>query len=137
MFCLSSNRFSREKQGTHAWPVLSGDVFTVVKSTGNLQTKRGFGDCQLHIEWRARAEIKWEGQERGNRGVYLQGHYEVQVLDSYNNPTYSNGQTASIYKQYIPLVNASRKPGEWQKAMTFCSALRVSPKMEPWSHQRM
>jgi hypothetical protein len=99
--------------GAPKWSVSDG-AFTVVNGSGNLRTKRAFGDCQLHIEWRTPAKVEGEGQDRGNSGVFLQGRYEVQVLDSYNNPTYSNGQAASIYKQYIPLVNASRKPGEWQ-----------------------
>jgi hypothetical protein len=68
----------------------------------------------LHIEWRTPADVKGHGQERGNSGVYLMGRYELQVLDSYENPTYTNGQAGSIYKQYSPLVNACRKPGEWQ-----------------------
>jgi hypothetical protein len=95
------------------WTVADG-AFTVVKGAGDLRTKRGFGDCQLHVEWRTPSQVQGEGQERGNSGVYLQGRYEVQVLDSFNNRTYSNGQAASIYKQYMPLVNASRRPGEWQ-----------------------
>ena len=99
--------------GPAKWRVES-QAFTVVKGTGDIRTKRAFGDSQLHIEWRAPAKIEGEGQGRGNSGVYLQGRYEVQVMDSYNNATYANGQAASIYKQYIPLVNASRKPGEWQ-----------------------
>jgi hypothetical protein len=99
--------------GPAKWRV-EGGAFTVVKGTGDIRTQRAFGDAQLHIEWRAPAKIEGEGQGRGNSGVYLQGRYEVQVMDSYNNPTYANGQAASIYKQYIPLVNASRKPGEWQ-----------------------
>src|SRR5687767_13769069 len=95
------------------WRV-AGGALTVVKSAGNLRTKRAFGDCQLHIEWRSPVKIEGEGQNRGNSGVFLQGRYVVQILDSYNNRTYSNGQAASIYKDHIPLVNASRKPGEWQ-----------------------
>lgn len=90
-------------------------ILTVVPKTGSIVTKQAFGDCQLHIEWRAPAVVEEEGgQKRGNSGVYLQSQYEVQVLDSYNNRTYSNGQAGAIYKQHIPLVNASRKPGEWQ-----------------------
>ncbi len=69
---------------------------------------------QLHLEWRAPAEIEGEGQGRGNSGVYIQGRYEVQVLDCYENTTYPNGQTGSIYKQHIPLANACKPPGEWQ-----------------------
>ena len=87
---------------------------TVVKGTGDIQTKRDFGSCQLHIEWRTPAVIEGKGQGRGNSGVFLNNTYEVQVLDSYQNRTYSNGQAASIYKQYLPLVNACRPPGEWQ-----------------------
>ena len=95
------------------WKVEDG-AFTAVGGAGDIRTTRGFGDIQLHIEWRTPAKVEGNGQDRGNSGVYLQGRYEVQVLDSYENPTYSNGQAASIYKQYVPLVNASRKPGEWQ-----------------------
>ncbi len=79
-----------------------------------IQTKQSFGDCQLHIEWRTPAEVKGDGQGRGNSGVFFMGRYELQILDSYNNPTYSNGQAGSIYKQYMPMVNVSRPPGEWQ-----------------------
>ncbi len=90
-------------------------VLTVVPKTGSIITKQKFGDCQLHIEWRSPAVVEEEGgQKRGNSGVYLQSRYEVQILDSYHNRTYSNGQAGAIYKQHIPLVNASRKPGMWQ-----------------------
>lgn len=95
------------------WIVEAG-AFTVKRGTGTLQTKQAFGDMQLHLEWRSPQEVKGEGQGRGNSGVFLMGRYEVQVLDSYDNITYHNGQAGSIYKQHIPLVNASRKPGEWQ-----------------------
>jgi hypothetical protein len=87
---------------------------TVAGGTGNIKSKQGFGDCQLHIEWRTPAIVKGEGQGRGNSGIFFMGLYELQVLDNYNNVTYSNGQAGSIYKQRMPLVNASRKPGEWQ-----------------------
>ena len=107
------------------WKV-AGDVFTVVKDAGNVRTKRAFGDCQLHIEWRTPAKVEGEGQNRGNSGVFLQGRYEVQVLDSYDNRTYSNGQAASVYKQHIPIVNASRKPGEWQSFDIFFRAPRFA-----------
>ncbi|NSW93924.1 MAG: DUF1080 domain-containing protein [Bacteroidales bacterium] len=95
------------------WIVKDGEL-VCVKGSGPIQTKRKFTDFQLHVEWKTPAEVSGEGQGRGNSGVYLQGLYEVQVLDSYNNPTYVQGQAGSIYKQYAPLVNASRKPGEWQ-----------------------
>ena len=105
------------------WQHLKGDpvkwrledgAMTVVKKTGNIATRRGFGDCQLHIEWRTPEKVEGESQGRGNSGIFLQSRYELQVLDSYNNRTYSNGQAGSMYKQVIPLVNACRKPGEWQ-----------------------
>jgi len=95
------------------WVVKDGDL-VCVRGSGVIQTKRKFRDFQLHIEWKTPSEVTGEGQGRGNSGVYLQGLYEVQVLDSYNNMTYRQGQAGSLYKQYSPLVNASRKPGEWQ-----------------------
>ncbi len=95
--------------------IITDDFMTVNPRTGGLQTKENFGDCQLHIEWRTPSEIKGEGQGRGNSGVFFQSRYELQVLDSYENITYPNGQAGSIYKQHIPLVNVSRKPGEWQR----------------------
>ena len=97
------------------WRIEDGH-FTVVRGAGNIRTKRVFGSCQLHIEWRSPAEVNPQrtGQGRGNSGVFLQGRYELQVLDGYENPTYTNGGVGSIYKQTPPLVNASRKPGEWQ-----------------------
>jgi hypothetical protein len=102
------------EDGTDAgWRVADGAV-TVVARAGNIRTRQGFGDVQLHIEWRTPAEVSGEGQGRGNSGIFLMERYELQVLDSYNNRTYSNGQAGSIYKQYIPQVDASRGPGEWQ-----------------------
>ncbi|MFC3197456.1 DUF1080 domain-containing protein [Parapedobacter deserti] len=95
------------------WEVADG-AFTVARGKGDIQTKQEFTDYQLHLEWRTPTKIEGEGQGRGNSGVFMQGLYEVQVLDSYNNRTYSNGQAASIYKQRIPLVNATKPPGEWQ-----------------------
>ena len=101
------------------WKVEDG-ILTVDKTTGNVQTKRSFTDYQLHIEWRVPANITGSGQARGNSGLFLastgggDAGYELQILDSYQNETYVNGQAGSIYKQYPPLVNAARKPGEWQ-----------------------
>jgi len=95
------------------WKVESG-AMTVVPNAGDIQTKEGFGDCQLHIEWRTPAEVSGEGQGRGNSGIFLMGRYELQVLDSYNNNTYSNGQAGSIYKQHMPAVNVCKPPGQWQ-----------------------
>jgi len=96
-----------------AWKVANGYV-EVVAGSGQIHTKRGFGDCQLHVEWMAPAPPLGEGQDRGNSGVYLMSTYEVQVLDSYDNRTYPDGQAAAVYGQFPPLVNASRPPGEWQ-----------------------
>lgn len=86
----------------------------VVHGTGNIFTKQSFGDCQLHVEFAEPAPGKGESQERGNSGVFLMGLYEIQVLDSYENRTYADGQASAVYGQYPPLVNASRPPGQWQ-----------------------
>ena len=102
------------------------DNLTVVPFAGDLRTKQSFGDCQLHIEWRTPAEIKGEGQGRGNSGVFLMSLYELQVLDSYINLTYSNGQAGSIYKQHMPLVNVCRPPGEWQTYDIYFTAPQFS-----------
>ena len=96
-----------------AW-TMEGDAFIVKPGSGNIKTKKGFGDCQLHLEFRTPAVVKGQGQGRGNSGIFLMGKYELQVLDNYNNTTYVNGQAASIYKQLPPMVNACRPPGEWQ-----------------------
>jgi hypothetical protein len=95
------------------WKVENGYV-EIVAGSGGIRTQRGFGDCQLHVEWRAPSPTVGEGQDRGNSGVFLMGRYEVQVLDSYDNRTYPDGQAAALYGQYPPLVNASRAPGQWQ-----------------------
>jgi hypothetical protein len=107
------SQWQSAKGGEVAWTISEG-AMTVKPGADSIKTKQAFGDCQLHIEWRTPAVVKGEGQGRGNSGIFLMGRYELQVLDSYNNTTYSNGQAASIYKQRIPLVNASRPPGEWQ-----------------------
>jgi hypothetical protein len=110
---------STQDKSPAAWTVADG-VLTVDKAKGNIETRRAFRDYQLHLEWRIPADITGSGQARGNSGVFLastgprdQG-YEVQIVDSYENATYVNGQAASVYKQHPPLANASRKPGEWQ-----------------------
>lgn len=95
------------------WKLEHGYVEVVAK-TGEMRTKEAFGDCQLHVEFREPTPPHGESQERGNSGVFLQGLYEVQVLDSYKNRTYADGQAAAIYGQYPPQVNAARPPGEWQ-----------------------
>jgi hypothetical protein len=99
--------------GAIKWKIENG-AMTVAAGTGVIHTKEAFGDCQLHIEWRTPSEVKGESQGRGNSGIFFMGRYELQVLDSYKNRTYSNGQAGGIYKQLPPLVNASRGPGEWQ-----------------------
>ena len=119
------NEWTNAKGEPAAWTVADG-YMTVKPGTGIIQTKRGFGDCQLPIEWRSPVVVTGESQGRGNSGIFLQNLYEVQVLDCYNNKTYSNGQTGSIYKQSIPLVNACRKPGEWQSYDIIYSAPRFS-----------
>ena len=101
------------RDGEAAWIVADGAV-TVAPGAGDIRTRQAFGDVQLHVEWRTPTTIEGEGQERGNSGVYLMSRYEIQVLDSFESRTYSNGQAGSIYKQFIPLVNATRPPGEWQ-----------------------
>lgn len=95
------------------WQVKHGYV-EVVARTGALASRRTFGDVQLHIEWAAPSPPSGDGQERGNSGVFLMGLYEIQVLDSYQNVTYADGQAAALYGQVPPLVNASRPPGQWQ-----------------------
>jgi len=107
------SNFEQVAGGDAKWKVEQGAICVSPKS-GNIKTKQAFGDCQLHIEWQTPENDMDEGQNKGNSGIFLMGKYEVQVLDSYDNKTYPNGQAASIYKQHIPLVNASKKPGEWQ-----------------------
>ncbi len=103
--------------GPAKWNVQNG-LMKVNKSAGDIQTKASFLDYQLHLEWRVPENITGTGQARGNSGIFLAsvfgGGYEIQILDNYNNKTYTNGQVGSIYKQYVPLVNPLRPPGEWQ-----------------------
>lgn len=96
------------------WTLNKDGSMTVKAGTGDIQTKQKFGSIQLHLEWRSPSKVSGDGQGRGNSGLFFQNRYEVQILDNYNNKTYPNGQAGSIYKQYIPLVNACKKPGEWQ-----------------------
>lgn len=110
----TATQWQTAKDGSASrWEVKEG-LLTVVKGTGDIRTKEEFMDFQLHIEWRSPEKIEGAGQGRGNSGIFLQDRYELQVLDSYQNRTYSNGQAGSIYKQNPPLVNAMRKTGEWQ-----------------------
>jgi hypothetical protein len=94
------------------WKLVDG-CMEVVRKTGNIRSRKKFGDIQLHVEWAAPAEIEGESQGRGNSGVFLMGIYEIQVLDCYRNPTYADGATAAVYGQFPPLVNACCRPGEW------------------------
>jgi hypothetical protein len=98
-------------EGGETWEIKDG--YAIAKA-GDITTKESFGDIQLHLEWATPKKVKGEGQGRGNSGVYLMGSYEVQILDSYDNETYFDGQAGAIYKQTPPLVNACRPPGEWQ-----------------------
>lgn len=107
------NEWTSQDGGLAKWTVENG-ALTVKPKTGVIRSKLKFSDIQLHIEWRSPSEIVGEGQGRGNSGIFLMEKYELQVLDSYESVTYSNGQAGSIYKQGIPLVNATKAPGEWQ-----------------------
>jgi hypothetical protein len=100
-----------EWEGGEKWIVKDGYV---IDNEVSIKTKRTFGDCQLHLEWAAPAEVSGTGQGRGNSGLFLMNTYEIQILDSCENETYFDGQAGSIYKQHPPMVNACRKPGEWQ-----------------------
>ena len=95
------------------WEIADG-VATVTPGTGNIRTRQAFGSIQLHLEWRSTDVISGSGQSRGNSGIFLHSQFEVQILDSWENPTYVNGQAGSVYLQYPPLVNVARAPGEWQ-----------------------
>jgi hypothetical protein len=96
------------------WKVADG-YMEVVAKTGSIRTRDAFGSCQLHVEFATPAVVEGESQGRGNSGVFLMNLYEIQVLDNYQNPTYSDGTVGALYGQFPPLVNASRKPGEWQQ----------------------
>jgi len=106
------SQWRRDNGEAPKWKVENGAA--TVNGTGSIFTREEFGDVQLHIEWATPKEVKGSGQGRGNSGVYFQGRYEIQVLDSYDNKTYFNGQAGAFYSKAAPLVNASRKPGEWQ-----------------------
>jgi hypothetical protein len=98
-------------QGGEKWLIKDG-VATI--RGGGIVSKQSFGDCQLHVEWASPEKVSVAGQGRGNSGIYLMGRYEVQILDSFDNKTYPDGSAGAIYKQSPPLVNVSRKPGQWQ-----------------------
>ncbi len=126
------NKEWEDSRGNPTKWVVENGALVCVKGSGVVQTKRKFNDFQLHIEWKSPSEVKGDGQGRGNSGVYLQSLYEVQVLDSYNNPTYVQGQAGSLYKQHAPLVNACRKPGEWQSYDIIYTAPRFEEDSLSW-----
>ncbi len=122
-----TSAWEAEQGGRVPWTVADG-AMTVVPGSKGIRTREKFCDIQLHVEWRSPTETRgFEGQNRGNSGIFLQELYELQVLDSYHNPTYANGQAGSIYKQAMPLANASRAPGEWQTYDVIWKAPRFSP----------
>ncbi len=106
-----AHRDAKGAVSASTWAVRDGYFET---GKGSLQTRDSFGDVQLHVEWSAPAIVAGHSQDRGNSGVFLMGQYEIQVLDSFNNPTYADGQAAAMYGQWPPLANVARKPGEWQ-----------------------
>ncbi len=111
---LNNWESAREKNAPASWTLDRDGSMTVKPGAGDIKTKETFGSVQLHLEWRAPQTIKSEGQGRGNSGVFFQNRYEVQILDSYKNRTYANGQATAVYKQYPPLVNATKPSTEWQ-----------------------
>jgi hypothetical protein len=127
------SQWRTQSGGEPKWKLGQGCMETT--QTGGIFTRQDFGACQLHVEWATPSEVKGDGQGRGNSGVYLQGRYEIQVLDSYNNKTYPNGQAGAYYGHSAPLVNASRKPGEWQSYDIVFDPPKRSPdgKVQPGS----
>ncbi len=114
LFDGSSLREWQSLDGGEAKWKISRNTMMNTNGSGGIITKRDFGDVQIHLEFATPEVVEGEGQARGNSGVYVQGAYEVQVLDSYENETYADGMLGAVYEQYVPLVNAARKPGEWQ-----------------------
>jgi hypothetical protein len=111
---------NRDKAGEPGWKVENG--YLEVAGTAHLLSKESFGTGQYHIEWAAPAEVTGSGQERGNSGVYLMGRYEIQILDSWQNPTCADGYAGAVYAQFPPMVNPTRRPGEWQAFDIFFEA---------------
>jgi hypothetical protein len=104
---------SVKEEGSAQWKLLGDSSMEVVPGAGNIRTRDSFGDIQLHVEFMSPTEIKGEGQGRGNSGIFLMGRYEIQILDTHNNPTYADGTVGALYGQTPPLVNAIREPGQW------------------------
>ena len=123
-----------DRDDLSAWQMMDGSSATWVMKNGILETGKGvirtkaeLTDFQLHVEFATPSEVKGDGQGRGNSGVFLLGKFEIQVLDSHQNPTYPDGQAAAMYGQYPPLVNVSRPPGEWQTYDIVFTAPRFTP----------
>ena len=110
----SFDSFRSVRGGDAGWRIVENEAMEVVGGTGDIRTRDDFGSCQLHVEWMSPSTVKSSGQGRGNSGVFLLGLYEIQVLDSFDNPTYADGLAGAIYGQNPPLVNACRPPGDWQ-----------------------
>lgn len=134
---LTHNAWESVLGGANPWTNDNG-VMTVKPGTKDIRTKASFGDVQLHVEWRIpELDAKFVDQDRGNSGVFLQQFYEVQVLDSYENKTYNNGQAGSLYKQHIPLVNATKPAMEWQTYDIIYTAPRFGKNGDVISQARM
>ncbi len=110
---LSAWQGTKQPDQPAPWKLENGYI-EVLPGSGDIQTKQAFGSCQLHIEWAAPELVQGKDQGRGNSGVFLMGLYEIQILDSYQNPTYADGMAGAVYSQNPPLVNACRQPGQWQ-----------------------
>jgi hypothetical protein len=130
------SQWTTTKGAPAAWLVRDG-YMEVVKGAGSIKTTRAFGDCQLHVEWMSPVVPTGSGQDRGNSGVFLMERYEVQILDSYESRTYADGMVAALYGQFPPLVNAARKPGEWQTYDIVFRAPRFDENGTPVAPARM
>jgi len=124
------NRGANGTESPASWPVRDG-YFEA--QGGNLSTRENFGDVQLHLEYAIPSDVTGTSQDRGNGGLVFMGRYEIQILDSFNNRTYADGMMASVYGEWPPLVNASRKPGEWQSLDIVFEAPRFTGKVTPGS----
>ena len=122
------NRGANGAESAAAWPVRDG-YFEA--QGGNLSTRESFGDVQLHLEYAIPSDVTGSSQDRGNGGIIFMGRYEIQILDSFNNRTYADGMMASVYGEWPPLVNVSRKPGEWQSLDIVFEAPRFTGKVTP------